>query len=585
MKRTHTCGDLNAKQNGKKVILMGWCDVRRDHGGLIFVDLRDRYGKTQIVFDPKIAPEAVSIAKEIRSEYVLAIEGKVRKRPKGMENKKITTGDIEVAVLKCSILNRSPAPPFEISDTTDAAEEIRLKYRFLDLRRPQMQRYLFLRHAAAQATRRYLSDHGFIEVETPMLTRSTPEGARDYLVPSRVHDGRFYALPQSPQLFKQLLMVSGLDKYFQIVKCFRDEDLRADRQPEFTQIDIESSFVTRDDVLEMVEGLMGNIFKEVLGQKLPKTFDRIGFYSAMNDYGSDKPDRRISWKLEDVSDIFKNSGFKIFASAVQSGKVIKALKVTPAETLSRKDFEGLEQEAKGMGAKGLGWAKLTKEGWQSPIAKNFSEEEKLSLIQKLKLKEGDAVLFAADDWALACQVLGSLRVSLAKKLGIVDASKTDIFWVLDFPLFEYSPLEKRYVSVHHPFTSPHLEDIPLMTSDPSKVRSLGYDLVLNGYEVGGGSIRIHDRALQSQVFEILNVSSAEAERRFGFLLSALEYGAPPHGGIALGFDRLVMLLTGCTSIRDVIAFPKTTSATCLMTEAPSGVDEAQLKELHIKISP
>ncbi|MDO8527847.1 MAG: aspartate--tRNA ligase [Deltaproteobacteria bacterium] len=584
MKRTHTCGELTKKLVGKKVILMGWCDVRRDHGGLIFVDLRDRWGKTQIVFDPQIAREPLDQGKEIRSEYVLSIEGKVRARPKGMENKKIGTGEVEVVVLNCKILNRCPTPPFEISDDTDAAEEIRLKYRYLDLRRPSMQKYLILRHKMAQVVRNYLSNENFLEVETPMLTRSTPEGARDYLVPSRVHPGKLFALPQSPQLFKQLLMVAGFDKYFQIVKCFRDEDLRADRQPEFTQIDIEASFIERDDILKMVEGLIITLFKEVLGQKIKGPFDHLDFFEAMNDYGSDKPDRRIPWKLEEATDIFKNSPFKIFSNAIAEGKVIKVLKIPSATSLARKDFEALEQEAKGMGALGLGWAKITEEGWQSPIAKNFSEGEREALIKKLKLKTGDAVLFVADQWALACQILGSLRLSLGKKLKALDESKTDLCWVLDFPLFEYNPEGKRYVSVHHPFTSPVLEDVPLMATDPQKVRSQGYDLVLNGYEVGGGSIRIHDRALQQRVFEILNITPEEAERRFGFLLQALEYGAPPHGGIALGLDRLAMLLTGCSSIRDVIAFPKTTSASCLMTEAPSEVDVAQLKDLHIRLT-
>lgn len=579
MKRTHTCGELNAKQVGQKAVLMGWCDVRRDHGGLVFVDLRDRYGKTQVVLDPK----QIRQAKEIRSEYVLAVSGTVRRRPKGMENKKLATGAIELAAEECTILNRSPTPPFEISEEIPVSEDLRLQYRFLDLRKTRQQQFLLVRHQVAQVVRNYFSQKGFLEIETPMLTRSTPEGARDYLVPSRVQPGKFFALPQSPQLFKQLLMVAGLDKYFQIVKCFRDEDLRADRQPEFTQIDVEASFVDREDIFELVEGLMANILKEVLKVKIKTPFDRLSYLQAIQDYGSDKPDRRIPWTIVDVSDVFKDSPFKIFARAIEEGKTIQALKVdgTP---LVRKDFESLEQEAIRLGAKGLGWAKLAPEGWQSPIAKNFSEAEKKGLIRKLKLQEGDAVLFIADEKILACTVLGELRLNLAKKLKAIDTDHHDFCWVVDFPLLEWSSLEKRYVSVHHPFTSPNPEDISLLTKEPQKVRSLGYDLVWNGSEIGGGSIRIHDRALQQQVFEVLNISSVEAEQRFGFLLKALEYGAPPHGGIALGFDRLVMLLSGADSIRDVIAFPKTASATCLMTEAPASVDSQQLKELHIRVT-
>ena len=602
-KRSHYCGVLTKKEEGKKVILMGWVDVRRDHGGLIFVDLRDRTGLIQVVFDPAVLKEQFEPAKAIRSEFVLAVEGKVRRRPKGMENKKLETGEVEVLVGEYEVLNRSPTPPFEISRESDASEDLRLKYRFLDLRRPDMQKILQLRHHAAQSARDFLSTNGFIEVETPVLTRSTPEGARDYLVPSRVQPGRFFALPQSPQLFKQLLMVAGFDRYFQIVKCFRDEDLRADRQPEFTQIDIEASFVSRDDVLEFTEGLIAYIWKEVLGVKIKTPFERLTYTEAMDRYGSDKPDRRIPWELFEASAVFKNSPFKVFSGAVAEGKVIKVLKFGSVETFARRDFDQLEEEAKRLGAKGLGWAKITKDGWphhlsaddksasqtgqvvgwQSNIAKNFSEEERAHLTKSLKLKEGDGLLFVADRWQDACNFLGTLRVQLAKKLKIGISDKPDVLWVVDFPLLDWSKEESRFVSMHHPFTAPHAEDLSLIDSDPGKIRSFGYDAVMNGYEIGGGSIRIHDRALQTKIFELLSISSEDAQKRFGFLLSALEYGAPPHGGIALGLDRLVMLLTNTSSIRDVVAFPKTASCSCLMTEAPAAVDPAQLKELKISI--
>ncbi len=580
--RTHHCGELTDKNIGKKVVLNGWVDVRRDHGGLIFADLRDKWGKTQIVFDPKHDAASHKDAEKVRSEYVLSISGTVRVRPKGMENKKMPTGAVEVLVDRCEILNASKTPPFEISDAVETSEDLRLKYRFLDLRRPKMQQFLALRHRTAQVVRNFLSEQGYVEVETPVLTRSTPEGARDYLVPSRVNHGRFYALPQSPQLFKQLLMVAGLDKYFQIVKCFRDEDLRADRQPEFTQVDIEASFVERDDILEMVEGLITTVWKEILGKKIPTPLERLSYAEAMDRFGSDKPDRRIPWELVDVTKIFEGSPFKIFADAVASGKVVKALKVTPAEGLSRKDFDTLDTEAKLLGAKGLGWAKLTEEGWQSPIVKNFSEENKTALIKKLGLKKGDAVLLVADKASVANSVLGNFRLNLGRKLGLLDESRTDCFWLIDFPLFDWSEEEKRFVSVHHPFTSMHPEDVKWLDKDPGKVRSLGYDIVINGYEIGGGSIRIHDRQVQSKVFEILKITPEEAQSRFGFLLSALEFGAPPHGGLALGFDRMIMLLGGSSSIRDVVAFPKTASGTCLMTEAPAAVDANQLKELGIE---
>ena len=577
--RTHTCGQLTAADDGAEVCLMGWAQYRRDHGGLIFVDLRDREGLTQIVFSPEIAPKAHEDAHILRAEYVLAIRGTVRPRPEGMTNPNLVTGGIEVVVKEWKLLNTSKTPPFPIEDRTDAGENLRLAWRYLDLRRPRMQANLRLRHRVAQAIRRYLDEGGFIEVETPILTKSTPEGARDFLVPSRLNNGEFYALPQSPQLFKQLLMVGGFDRYFQIVRCFRDEDLRADRQPEFTQVDIEMSFVDEEKVMNMAEGLMARVFKDVMGQDIPRPFPRMPYAEAMSRYGVDKPDTRFGLELHDITDIVRGSGFKLFAAA----KLVKAMKVPGGESMTRKEIDAYTDFVKIYGAQGLAWIKIKADEWQSPIAKFLSDAERKGIAEALDLKVGDIVFFQAGEPDMVNAALGNLRVHLGNQLGLVPENTFNFLWVTDFPLFEYDDEEKRYVACHHPFTSPAPGHLELMRSDPAHTRARAYDMVLNGNEVGGGSIRIHSAEVQRRMFEALGFSPEQAEEQFGFLISALEQGAPPHGGLAFGLDRLVMLLAGAQSIRDVIAFPKTQKATCLMTQAPSEVSAKQLRELGLRL--
>lgn len=583
--RTTYCGLVTESYIGQEIILKGWVQKRRDLGGLIFIDLRDREGVVQIVFNPDFSKEALAIAETIRSEYVIEVHGKVTMRDEAVINPKIKTGKVEVQVSEVTIINKSETPPFQIEAETDSSEDVRLKYRYLDLRREPLANTFKMRHQITRAVRNYLDESGFYEVETPVLTKSTPEGARDYLVPSRVQEGEFYALPQSPQIFKQLLMIGGFDKYYQIVKCFRDEDLRADRQPEFTQIDIEMSFVDQEDVMSMNEGMLKRIMKDVKGIDIATPFPRMTYEEAMRDYGIDKPDTRFDMKLVTLNDLASKMEFKVFKGAVESGGAVKAIVVKGAsDKYSRKDIDGLQEYAKIYGAKGLAWVKVTEDGLNGPIAKFFEESHVSELLDATNAEMGDLILFVADKWSVVNASLANLRNKLGKELGLIDENKYNFLWVTDWPLFEYDEELDRYFAAHHPFTAPKKEHIEMLKTDKEKVQANAYDVVLNGYELGGGSIRIHDQEMQKKMFEALGFSDEEAQEQFGFLMDAFKYGAPPHGGIALGLDRMVMLLSGRSNLRDVIAFPKTASATCLLTDAPSKVDDKQLEELHIQLN-
>jgi aspartyl-tRNA synthetase len=583
MRRTHYCGELGAGQVGQEVVLMGWVQRRRDHGGVIFVDLRDRDGITQVVFNPDYNVQTHAKAETIRSEFVLGVKGKVEKRPEGMANPDLKTGEIEVMASELKILNRAQTPPFMIEEHVDVTENIRLTHRHIDLRRPGLQKNIITRHKAASAIRNYLNSSGFLDIETPFLTKSTPEGARDYLVPSRVNPGMFYALPQSPQLFKQLLMISGFDRYYQIVRCFRDEDLRADRQPEFTQVDLEMSFIGEEDIMAISEGLVSAVFRDVLNVSLKTPFQRMTYATAMEKYGLDKPDLRFGLELFDISDIVSGSGFKVFADVVKKGGIVKALNAKGCETFTRKEIDDLTQFVTVYRAKGLAWIKVRENEWQSPITKFFSESEKQQMAERLDMKPGDLVFFVADQSKIVNESLGHLRNHLGKKLGLIDENRFEFLWVTHFPLLEYDETEKRYQALHHPFTAPMESDYDKLASDPLSVNSRAYDLVLNGSEIGGGSIRIHQKDLQVRVLEALGLQKEEYEEKFGFLLSALDSGAPPHGGLAFGFDRLMTILCGGSSIREVIPFPKTQKGACLLTNAPNAVSRSQLKELSLKI--
>jgi aspartyl-tRNA synthetase len=584
--RTYYCGEITEKAIGEKVVLKGWVQKRRDLGGLIFIDLRDRTGIVQVVFSPEVSQEALHVAEKVRNEYVLSVEGTVVAREEGTINPTLPTGKIEIQAEQVTIINEAKTPPFIISDQTDVAEEVRLKYRYLDLRRPVMFRTLQLRHRVAKAIRDFLDGEGFLEVETPILTKSTPEGARDYLVPSRVHPGEFYALPQSPQIFKQLLMVAGVERYYQIARCFRDEDLRADRQPEFTQIDIETSFMSQEEIMDLTERMMAHVVKAAKGIDVSLPFPRMSYDEAMSRYGSDKPDTRFGLELVDVSEIVKHSSFKVFAGAVANGGQVKAINVKgKAAQFSRKDIDALAEFVARYGAKGLAWLKVEADGLKGPIAKFFIEEEQAGLVKALEAEEGDLLLFVADQKAVVADALGALRLKLGKDLNLIDETKLHFLWITDWPLLEYDEEEGRYYAAHHPFTMPVREDLPALETNPEKARAQAYDLVLNGYELGGGSMRIFERDVQEKMFRALGFTEEEARAQFGFLLEAFEYGTPPHGGIALGLDRLVMLLAGRSNLRDTIAFPKTASASCLLTEAPSPVSKRQLEELHLAVQP
>ena len=583
-KRTHTCGELRESNIGESVVLNGWVAIRRDLGGVIFIELRDRYGMTQIVFEPSHNQALHEQAKKLRNEFVISVEGKVRRRPEGTENPNVPTGNIDIVADNLIILNSSETPPFPIEDNIDAHEDLRLKYRYLDLRRAEMQRNLLLRHKMYLITRKYFDENNFVEVETPILMKSTPEGARDFLVPSRLHKGKFYALPQSPQTYKQILMVSGLDRYFQIVKCFRDEDLRADRQYEFTQIDVEMSFVDVEDIFEIVEGLMKIFFKEILNKDLSLPLKRLSFDEAMEKYGSDKPDLRFDLEMVTLNNVFANTQFKVFKDAIENNGIITGLLAKGCGDYTRNQLDVLTDFVKKLGAGGLIWMRVKENDLEAPIAKFLSDEEKNNIIKQMNAEAGDLLFILSGNKLKTLSYMGALRLEMARRMNLIkEDAEPKLLWVTDFPLFEWDEETKRYYAMHHPFTSPKVEDIPLMDTDPSKVRARAYDLVMNGNEIAGGSIRIHNSDLQAKMFKTLGISEEEANEKFGFLMGAFKYGAPPHGGIAFGFDRLAMLFAGRHSIRDVIAFPKTSSGMSLMDDSPSHVDEQQLKELHIKI--
>jgi aspartyl-tRNA synthetase len=583
-KRTIYCGRLRPEHIGQEVVLCGWVHRRRDHGGLVFVDLRDREGLAQVVINPEGSVEAHTKADALRVEYVLSVRGVVRRRPEGTENPNLPTGEVEVAANTLAILNESKPIPFSLEDDTDVAENVRLKYRYLDLRRPSLQAKFMLRARLARSVREYFHENGFLEIETPVLTKSTPEGARDYLVPSRVNPGMFFALPQSPQLFKQILMIAGFDRYAQIVKCFRDEDLRADRQPEFTQIDVEMSFIDREDIFRMIEGLLSRVFGDVTGKSIRTPIPRMSYREAMDRFGSDKPDTRFGLEITDYTELLSKTEFRVFAEVAAKGGIIRGITAPGLAESSRSEVAALEEVAKIGGAAGLAWFKVTAEGLTSPLTKFFKEEQLAALRDRAGAKPGDLLLFVADRFDVVCSSLGRLRLHLGEKLGMIDPSLYNLLWVTDFPMLEWDKEEKRWSAMHHPFTAPLDEDLPLLETDPGKVRAKAYDIVLNGSEIGGGSIRIHRKDVQSRVFELLGIDDESARLKFGFLLEALEFGAPPHGGIAFGVDRISMILSGAESLRDVIAFPKTQKATCLMTDAPSEVDIKQLRELSIRVS-